>query len=110
MPFDASSLHSNTTMAAQHSMVDDGKGKVQVGVLSLVVLKVCCDRGVKRKGCGQSECLLTSRSGVLRMATGFQWILPSTVTSMVEIVTSSSTATDWDAASSTSYTPGEEKG
>ncbi|XP_047445538.1 scinderin like b [Mugil cephalus] len=30
VPFDASSLHSNKTMAAQHGMVDDGKGKVQV--------------------------------------------------------------------------------
>lgn len=30
VPFDASSLHSNTTMAAQHGMVDDGKGKVQI--------------------------------------------------------------------------------
>ncbi|XP_041659339.1 scinderin like b [Cheilinus undulatus] len=30
VPFDASSLHSNNTMAAQHGMVDDGKGKVQI--------------------------------------------------------------------------------
>ncbi|KAG9341518.1 hypothetical protein JZ751_019023 [Albula glossodonta] len=30
IPFDASSLHSNKTMAAQHGMVDDGSGKVQV--------------------------------------------------------------------------------
>ncbi|KAK9973237.1 hypothetical protein ABG768_023978 [Culter alburnus] len=30
VPFDASSLHSNKTMAAQHGMVDDGSGKVQV--------------------------------------------------------------------------------
>lgn len=30
VPFDASSLHSNTAMAAQHNMVDDGSGKVQV--------------------------------------------------------------------------------
>ncbi|MEQ2161148.1 hypothetical protein GOODEAATRI_006819, partial [Goodea atripinnis] len=30
VPFDASSLHTNTTMAAQHGMVDDGKGKVQI--------------------------------------------------------------------------------
>uniref|UniRef100_A0A3B3ZE23 Gelsolin-like domain-containing protein n=1 Tax=Periophthalmus magnuspinnatus TaxID=409849 RepID=A0A3B3ZE23_9GOBI len=29
-PFDASSLHSNKTMAAQHGMVDDGSGKVQI--------------------------------------------------------------------------------
>lgn len=32
VPFDASTLHSNKAMAAQHGMVDDGKGKVQVGV------------------------------------------------------------------------------
>lgn len=31
IPFDASTLHSNKAMAAQHGMVDDGKGKVQVG-------------------------------------------------------------------------------
>ena len=31
VPFDASTLHSNKAMAAQHGMVDDGKGKVQVG-------------------------------------------------------------------------------
>uniref|UniRef100_A0A671KDR7 Macrophage-capping protein n=1 Tax=Sinocyclocheilus anshuiensis TaxID=1608454 RepID=A0A671KDR7_9TELE len=30
VPFDASSLHSNKTMAAQHGMVDDGSGKVQI--------------------------------------------------------------------------------
>lgn len=30
VPFDASTLHSNKAMAAQHGMVDDGKGKVQV--------------------------------------------------------------------------------
>lgn len=32
VPFDASTLHSNKAMAAQHGMVDDGKGKVQVRV------------------------------------------------------------------------------
>lgn len=30
IPFDASSLHSNKAMAAQHGMVDDGMGKVEV--------------------------------------------------------------------------------
>lgn len=30
IPFDASTLHANKTMAAHHGMVDDGKGKVQV--------------------------------------------------------------------------------
>lgn len=30
VPFDSSTLHSNTAMAAQHGMVDDGSGKVQV--------------------------------------------------------------------------------
>lgn len=45
VPFDASSLHSNTAMAAQHGMVDDGKGKVQVRLVSLVVFKVCFDWG-----------------------------------------------------------------
>ncbi|KAM3876568.1 scinderin like a [Diretmus argenteus] len=30
VPFDASGLHSNKSMAAQHGMVDDGSGKVQV--------------------------------------------------------------------------------
>uniref|UniRef100_UPI0037E7176B scinderin like b n=1 Tax=Semicossyphus pulcher TaxID=241346 RepID=UPI0037E7176B len=30
VPFDASTLHSNKSMAAQHGMVDDGKGKVQI--------------------------------------------------------------------------------
>uniref|UniRef100_W5KH82 Macrophage-capping protein n=1 Tax=Astyanax mexicanus TaxID=7994 RepID=W5KH82_ASTMX len=30
IPFDASTLHSNNTMAAQHNMVDDGSGKVQI--------------------------------------------------------------------------------
>lgn len=33
IPFDASKLHTDTTMAAQHGMVDNGKGKVQVGAL-----------------------------------------------------------------------------
>lgn len=87
VPFDASSLHSNTTMAAQHAMVDDGKGKVQVRLVSLVVFKVCFDWGGDGESCGQSQCLLASRSGVLRTAPGFQWILPPMVTSMVEIVT-----------------------
>ncbi|XP_029002252.1 scinderin like a [Betta splendens] len=30
IPFDASTLHSNKAMAAQHAMVDDGSGKVQI--------------------------------------------------------------------------------
>ncbi|KAF7669778.1 hypothetical protein LDENG_00124040 [Lucifuga dentata] len=30
VPFDASNLHNNTAMAAQHGMVDDGKGKVEI--------------------------------------------------------------------------------
>uniref|UniRef100_A0A8C7QA39 Scinderin like a n=1 Tax=Oncorhynchus mykiss TaxID=8022 RepID=A0A8C7QA39_ONCMY len=30
VPFDSSGLHTNKTMAAQHGMVDDGSGKVQV--------------------------------------------------------------------------------
>ncbi|XP_071380443.1 scinderin like a [Centroberyx affinis] len=30
VPFDASTLHTNKTMAAQHGMVDDGSGKVQI--------------------------------------------------------------------------------
>ncbi|XP_060762497.1 scinderin like b [Neoarius graeffei] len=30
IPFDASTLHTNQTMAAQHNMVDDGSGKVQI--------------------------------------------------------------------------------
>ncbi|XP_043988970.1 scinderin like b isoform X1 [Gambusia affinis] len=30
VPFDASTLHTNTSMAAQHGMVDDGKGKIQI--------------------------------------------------------------------------------
>ncbi|TNN69823.1 Gelsolin [Liparis tanakae] len=30
VPFDASSLHSNKAMAAQHGMVDDGKGKIKI--------------------------------------------------------------------------------
>ncbi|XP_074524129.1 scinderin like a [Halichoeres trimaculatus] len=30
IPFDASTLHSNKLMAAQHGMVDDGSGKVQI--------------------------------------------------------------------------------
>ncbi|KAF3691314.1 Gelsolin Actin-depolymerizing factor [Channa argus] len=30
IPFDSSALHSNTAMAAQHGMVDDGSGKVQI--------------------------------------------------------------------------------
>lgn len=34
VPFDASSLHNNKVMAAQHNMVDDGSGKVQVRSLT----------------------------------------------------------------------------
>uniref|UniRef100_A0A7N8WTL7 Scinderin like a n=1 Tax=Mastacembelus armatus TaxID=205130 RepID=A0A7N8WTL7_9TELE len=30
IPFDASTLHGNNAMAAQHAMVDDGSGKVQI--------------------------------------------------------------------------------
>lgn len=32
IPFDASTLHSNKAMAAQHNMADDGSGKVQVNL------------------------------------------------------------------------------
>lgn len=34
IPFDSSKLHSNNAMAAQHGMVDDGSGKVQVWSLA----------------------------------------------------------------------------
>uniref|UniRef100_A0AAZ1XJE3 Uncharacterized protein n=1 Tax=Oreochromis aureus TaxID=47969 RepID=A0AAZ1XJE3_OREAU len=47
-----------------------------------------------------------SRSGVLRMVQMCPWIPPPMVTSMGETVTSSSTATDRDHGSSTSYTHG----
>lgn len=33
IPFDSSTLHNNTAMAAQHGMVDDGSGDVKVGSL-----------------------------------------------------------------------------
>ncbi|MEQ2206576.1 hypothetical protein XENOCAPTIV_000145, partial [Xenoophorus captivus] len=48
VPFDASSLHTNTIMAAQHGMVDDGKGKVQGKPM------IIHSGGTSRKG-GQSE-------------------------------------------------------
>lgn len=52
VPFDASTLHSNTTMAAQHGMVDDGKGKVQVRLVTLLVLMLCYDlRRAEGKSC-----------------------------------------------------------
>lgn len=35
VPFDASVLHTNKGMAAQHGMVDDGSGKVQVCSLAM---------------------------------------------------------------------------
>lgn len=38
VPFDASTLHSNKAMAAQHGMVDDGKGKVQVESWEITLL------------------------------------------------------------------------
>lgn len=41
VPFDASSLHSNKTMAAQHGMVDDGSGKIQVKILKLITRRNC---------------------------------------------------------------------
>ncbi len=34
IPFDSSILHSNNVMAAQHGMVDDGSGKIQVRSLA----------------------------------------------------------------------------
>lgn len=43
VPFDASSLHSNKAMAAQHGMVDDGSGKVQVSqITNLIHTNVFC--------------------------------------------------------------------
>ena len=45
VPFDASTLHSNKAMAAQHGMVDDGKGKVQVRYVkkseNMLLIKQC---------------------------------------------------------------------
>lgn len=34
VPFDASKLHDSNSMAAQHGVVDDGSGKVQVWSLA----------------------------------------------------------------------------
>lgn len=102
VPFDASSLHSNKTMAAQHGMVDDGKGKVQVRVC----YKLFFFNPLQMKQCSEVGFILPFRFGALRTAIRCLWIPPPMVSSMVEIVTSSSTATEWEAGSNTSYTPG----
>lgn len=38
IPFDSSTLHSSPAMAAQHGMVDDGSGKVQVCLLIYMLM------------------------------------------------------------------------
>lgn len=54
VPFDASSLHSNAAMAAQHGMVDDGNGKVQVRLATLLTFMLCFDLGTPQgKSCRQ---------------------------------------------------------
>lgn len=40
IPFDASSLHSNKAMAAQHGMVDDGSGKVEVSQTQIYYMEM----------------------------------------------------------------------
>lgn len=40
VPFDASSLHKSEAMAAQHGMVDDGKGEIKVNVFCTVVPQI----------------------------------------------------------------------
>lgn len=105
VPFDASTLHTNVAMAACHGMVDDGKGKVQVRACKTV--NTGCREKCFCELC-KSFCLVL-RSGELRTVLGRLWIHPPTVSSTVETVTSSCTATGREAASSTSYTPGEWK-
>lgn len=41
IPFDASTLHSNKAMAAQHNMADDGSGKVQVNAILVNMIWLC---------------------------------------------------------------------
>lgn len=36
VPFDAATLHEDKVMAAQHGMVDDGSGKLQVSAIELL--------------------------------------------------------------------------
>lgn len=43
VPFDASALHTNKTMAAQHGMVDDGSGNVQVRLDNISDKMLCYD-------------------------------------------------------------------
>lgn len=40
VPFDASSLHKSEAMAAQHGMVDDGKGEKKVNVFCNIVQQI----------------------------------------------------------------------
>lgn len=100
IPFDASKLHTDTTMAAHHGMVDSGKGKVKVGALERLLAEALrheeADRG------------LVFRSGVWRKVTRWLWIPPPTVSSTAETVTSSSTPTTREAERSTSSTPGQD--
>ena len=104
VPFDSSTLHSNKAMAAQHGMVDDGKGNVKVRWWFIK----------KKKKHGKTvwsvrclNCGLAFRSGELTTVQWRFWNRHPTVTSLAETVTSSSTATDWEAGSNTSSTPGE---
>lgn len=104
IPFDASKLHEDTTMAAQHCMVDDGSGKVQVSA------PTCCAHAVGSLLCmsafdsgGNWFC----RSGAWKEMIRCPWTSPPTDSSSEVTVTWCCTPTATEGEKSTSSTPGE---
>ncbi len=93
VPFDASSLHKSEAMAAQHGMVDDGKGEKKVNVLlscnRLQWSSVYVDKIMVNLSCF----VALKRSGALRDQTRYQLTHPFMGSSLEETVISSSTAT-----------------
>lgn len=53
VPFDASSLHKSEAMAAQHGMVDDGKGEKKVNMFCTIVQQIATIKCLCRQNNGQ---------------------------------------------------------
>lgn len=102
-PFDASSLHDNNVMAAQHNMVDDGSGKVQVCSLATFMPRLHFVR------CQGVDVTLVAvfRSGEWKEGAKCPWTRPPMDSSTGVTVTWCCTPTRMKTKRSTSSTPGE---
>ena len=102
IPFDAATLHDNQAMAAQHGMVDDGSGKVQVCPATLMPYYL-----VFKSQHVDVTVVFVCRFGAWKVVKKLPSTRPPMDSSMEVTVTWCCTPTMQEAERSISSTPGE---